>query len=114
MEKRKHYVYVVGATRTVCGNLQSAIKAAVEDMLDWERREIKGIKNEMPSDYDMPKPQLTAPIVSKVFGGYQVVAVGYDGVVRKRRIDVFEPYKQSQGSKRYKVDRAYAMEYKLY
>lgn len=99
MTKRKHYVYVVTATRQVCGNLQSAIEIAMDDMYKIEK---------MYED----KAQLSAPIVTKTWGGYQVLAVGYDGRVRKRRIDVFEPYKQPQGCKQYKVDRAYAMQYK--
>lgn len=111
MAKRKHYVYLLTSTKEVAKDLQSAIELAMLDML---RNEALKIENEVFFDNYTSKPQLTAPIVSKVFGGYQVVAVGYDGVVRKRRIDVFEPYKQSQGSKRYKIDRAYAMEYKLY
>lgn len=99
MEKRKHYVYVVSATKKVCGNLQSAIEIAMADMYKIEKMY-------------MSNAQLSAPIVSKTWGGYQVVAVGYDGTVRRRRIDVFEPYKQPQGCKQYKVDRAYAMHYK--
>ena len=99
MAKRKHYVYVVNATKEVCGNLQSAIECAMDDMYRAET-------------VHTDKAQLSAPIVTKTWGGYQVVAVGYNGTIRKRRIDVFEPYKQAQGAKRYKVDRAYAMEYK--
>lgn len=98
MTKRKHYVYEVTATRQVCGNLQSAIEIAVDDMYKIEKMY-------------MDKAQLSAPIITKTWGGYQVVAVGYNGTVRKRRIDVFEPYKQPQGRKQYKVDRAYAMQY---
>lgn len=99
MAKRKHYVYVVNATKDVCGNLQSAIEIAMADMYKAEKA-------------CMSNAQLSAPIVTKTWGGYQVVAVGYDGIIRKRRIDVFEPYKQPQGCKQYKVDRAYAMHYK--
>ena len=99
MAKCKHYVYVVAATQKICGNLQSAIENAVADMYKAEKA-------------CMRNAQLSAPIVTKTWGGYQVVAVGYDGTIRKRRIDVFEPYKQSQGCKQYKVDRTYAMHYK--
>lgn len=98
MAKRKHYVYVVNATKQVCGNLQSAIEIAMDDMYKAEKM-------------CMDRAQLSAPIVTKVWGGYQVVAVGHNGTIRKRRIDVFEPYKQPQGCKQYKVDRAYAMYY---
>lgn len=98
MAKRKHYVYVVNATKQVCGNLQSAIEIAMDDMYKAEK-------------ICMDRAQLSAPIVTKVWGGYQVVAVGHNGIIRKRRIDVFEPYKQPQGCKQYKVDRAYAMYY---
>lgn len=108
MAKRKHYVYLLTSTKAVAKDLQSAIELAMDDMMMREEKSIDGT-----IFFDgAPKPQLTAPIVSKVGGGYQVVAVGFDGKVRKRRIDVFEPYKQAQGAKRYKVDRAYAMEYK--
>lgn len=102
MAKRKHYVYVVNATKEVCGNLQSAIEVAMADMYNAEK---------MSLDKSQISAQLSAPIVTKTWGGYQVVAVGYNGTVRKRRIDVFEPYKQPQGCKQYKVDRAYAMHY---
>lgn len=99
MEKRKHYVYVVVAAQKICGNLQSAIEIAMDDMYKVERVYVDNA-------------QLSAPVITKTWGGYQVIAVGYDGTVRKRRIDVFEPYKQPQGCKQYKVDRAYAMRYK--
>lgn len=102
MAKRKHYVYVVNATKQVCGNLQSAIEVAMADMYNAEK---------MSLDKSQISAQLSAPIVTKTWGGYQVVAVGYNGTIRKRRIDVFEPYKQPQGCKQYKVDRAYAMHY---
>lgn len=111
MAKRNHYVYVVNATKKVCGNLQSAIEAAMEDMLRVEQKRHNLAACFYEEDKAM-QAQLTAPIVSKVWGGYQVVAIGYNGRVRKRRIDVFEPYKQPQGRKQYKVDRAYAMQYK--
>lgn len=110
MAKRKHYVYLLTSTKEVAKDLQSAIALAMYDMYNKEREKID---REVFFDNHTPEPQLTAPIVSKVFGGYQVVAVGYDGTIRKRRIDVFEPYKQPQGCKRYKVDRAYAMQYRL-
>ena len=103
MAKRKHYVYVVNATKEVCGNLQSAIEVAMADMYNAEK---------MSLDKSQISAQLSAPIITKTWGGYQVVAVGYNGTIRKRRIDVFEPYKQPQGCKQYKVDRAYAMHYK--
>lgn len=108
MAKRKQYVYLLTSTKDVAKDLQSAVELAMEDMMVREEQLI----NNAIFFEDAPKPQLTAPIVSKVCGGYQVVAIGFDGKVRKRRIDVFEPYKQPQGSKHYKVDRAYAMEYK--
>ena len=107
MAKRKHYVYLLTSTKEVAKDLQSAIELAMDDMM---RREERMVSDDVLSEKPL-KPQLTAPIVSKVNGGYQVVAVGFDGTVRKRRIDVFEPYKQQQGAKHYKVDRAYAMEY---
>ena len=99
MAKCKHYVYMVNVNKTVCGNLQSAIEVAIVDMYKVERQFVKN-------------PQLSAPIITKIRGGYQVIAVGHNGIIRKRRIDVFEPYKQPQGRKQYKVDRAYAMHYK--
>lgn len=99
MAKCKHYVYVVAATQKICGNLQSAIENAVADMY-----RIEGMY--------VDNAQLSAPTITKIWGGYQIVAIGYNGTVRKRRIDVFEPYKQPQGRKQYKVDRAYAMHYK--
>lgn len=102
MAKRKHYVYVVNATKEVCGNLQSAIEVAMADMYNAEK---------MCLDKSQISAQLSAPIITKTWGGYQVVAVGYNGTIRKRRIDVFEPYKQPQGCKQYKVDRSYAMHY---
>lgn len=102
MAKRKHYVYVVNATKEVCGNLQSAIEVAMADMYNAEK---------MSLDKSQISAQLSAPIITKTWGGYQVVAVGYNGTIRKRRIDVFEPYKQPQGCKQYKVDRSYAMHY---
>lgn len=102
MAKRKQYVYVVNATKQVCGNLQSAIELAMDDMYRAEK---------MSMAMCLDKAQLSAPIVTKTWGGYQVVTVGHHGVIRKRRIDVFEPYKQLQGSKQYKIDRAYAMQY---
>ena len=101
MAKRKNYVYVDNTTKQVCGNLQSAIEIAMDDMYRAEK---------VYTD----KAQLSAPIVTKIWGGYQVVAVGYNGTIRKRRIDVFEPYKLPQGCKQYKVDRVYAMQYKKY
>lgn len=103
MAKRKQYVYMVNATKQVCGNLQSAIEIAMDDMYKAEKKSVHMY---------LDRVQLSAPIVTKTWGGYQVVAVGHHGVIRKRRIDVFEPYKQPQGSKQYKVDRAYAMQYK--
>ena len=102
MAKRKNYVYVVNATKKVCGNLQSAIEVAMDDMYKAEQKCV---------GWAQLSAQLSAPIVTKTWGGYQVVAVGHHGTIRKRRIDVFEPYKQPQGCKQYKVDRAYAMQY---
>ena len=110
MAKRKHYVYKVMATDEVCGNLQSAIDCAMMDMLRVEQKS-HDLTACYEEDYEPMRAQLSAPIVSKVWGGYQVVAIGYNGVVRKRRIDVFQPYKANMGAKHYKVDRAYAMEY---
>ena len=107
MEKRKHYVYVVNATKQVCGNLQSAIEIAMNDMYRNEKMYI----NKWGS-FEQLSAQLSAPTITKIWGGYQIVAIGYNGTVRKRRIDVFEPYKQPQGCKQYKVDRTYAMHYK--
>lgn len=111
MAKRKHYVYMVNATKEVCGNLQSAIDCAMVDMFHVKQKR-HNLAASYTEEHEAMRAQLSAPIVSKVWGGYQVVAIGYNGAVRKRRIDVFEPYKQPQGSKQYKVDRAYAMHYK--
>lgn len=103
MAKRKQYVYMVNATKKVCGNLQSAIENAMDDMYKAEQKVMNWVQ--LPA-------QLSAPIVTKTWGGYQVVAVGYNGTIRKRRIDVFEPSKQPRGGcKQYKVDRSYAMHY---
>lgn len=107
MAKSKHYVYVVTATKKVCNNLQSAIEIAVDDMYKAEK-----IRMDKWHSSEQLSAQLSAPIITKTWGGYQVIATGYEGNIRKRRIDVFEPYKQPQGRKQYKVDRAYAMHYK--
>ena len=127
MEKRKHYVYAVNATRLVCGNLQSAIEIAMDDMYRAEKAYMNNAKviarmnnariNNAKviarmNNARINNAKLSAPIITKTLGGYQVVTVGYDGIIRKRHIDVFEPYKQPQGRKQYKVDRAYAMHYK--
>lgn len=113
MTKSKHYVYEVTATRQVCGNLQSAIEIAMADMHRAEKAYMNNAKViERMNNARINNAKLSAPIITKIWGGYQVVAVGYDGIIRKRRIDVFEPYKQPQGRKQYKVDRAYAMQYK--
>lgn len=98
MAKRKHYVYMVNETKEVCSNLQSAIELAIADMYKAERKYVYNA-------------QLSAPLITKIWGGYQVVAVGYNGTIHKRCIDVFEPYKQLQRCKQYKVDRIYAMQY---
>lgn len=108
MTKSKHYVYVVSATKEVCGNLQSAIEVAMADMYRAEKMYINSPRISAHTN----NAQLSTPTITKIWGGYLVVAVGYDGIIRKRRIDVFEPYKQPQGRKQYKVDRAYAMQYK--
>lgn len=108
MTKSKHYVYVVSATKEVCGNLQSAIEVAMADMYRAEKMYINSPRISAHTN----NAQLSTPTITKIWGGYLVVAVRYDGIIRKRRIDVFEPYKQPQGRKQYKVDRAYAMQYK--
>lgn len=110
MAKRKHYVYVVTANKKVCNNLQSAIEIAMDDMYRAEKMRIDGMNSFMQLSPQL-SAQLSAPIITKIWGGYLVIAVGHNGKVRKRRIDVFEPYKQPQGCKQYKVDRAYAMCY---
>lgn len=111
MAKRKHYVYVVTATKKVCNNLQSAIEIAMDNMYRAEQMRMDGWYSSGQLSAHL-FAQLSAPIVTKTWGGYQIVAIGYNGTVRKRRIDVFEPYKQPQGCKQYKVDRTYAMHYK--
>lgn len=112
MAKCKHYVYEVTATRQVCGNLQSAIEIAMDDMYRAEKAYMNNAKViARMNNARMNNAKLSTPIITKIWGGYQVVAVGYDGIIRKRRIDVFEPYKQPQGGKQYKINRTYAMHY---
>ena len=59
MAKRKQYVYVVNATKQVCGNLQSAIEVAMADMYKAEQKCV---------GWAQLSAQLSAPIVTKNVG----------------------------------------------
>ena len=82
----KKYVYKVSCNGFVANDLDTAVDNI--------------IKNTLPS-----LSRVTAPIVSKVYGGYQVSIIDYYGNLYKRHIDVFEP--ASKAVKHYKVDECH-------
>jgi len=95
-QNKSNYVYKVCTNNFIFANLESAVSEAYSSIMVMLTQDIK----------------TTAPIVTKINGGYMVTVIANTGKVYTRQIDVFKPYdlkvKSNYTKPRYK-DRGWAL-----